>query len=196
MPMPMPIMVASEVDQSGASTKEMTTVVRVLLTARPAMATMIGRPAATTEPNVISRMIAAAARPIPSEPISPCSACTMLCPPRPTWKPSVDAASAISSICSLSAIGMSTGFSTSRRRCATRVVPSWLMPAGSWKGSETATTCSTVPSSASRSCTAPPPDPAMPPSARTTTSTVSPAWLGKRSSRSVCASLESDPGAE
>ena len=48
MPMPMPIIVASEVDQSGASTKEMTTVVSVLLTASPATATRIGRPAATT----------------------------------------------------------------------------------------------------------------------------------------------------
>ncbi len=195
MPMPMPIMVASEVDQSGASTKEITTIVSVLLTARPATAIRIGSPAATSEPNMIRRMIAAAARPRPSEPISPCSACTMLCPPSPTWKPSPDASSAMSSICSLSAIGMSTGFSTSRRTCATRVVPSWLMPAGSWKGSETATTCGTAPSSASRSCTACS-WPWTPPSARTTTSTVSPAWAGNRSSRRVWASLESDPGAE
>ena len=150
--MPMPIIVAKDVDQSGASTKEITTVVSVLLTARPATATRIGSPAATSEPNMISRMIAAAARPRPSEPISPCSACTMDCPPRPTWRPSLDAASAISSIRSLSSRGMSTGFSTSRRRCATSVVPSWLTPAGSWNGSETASTCATEPSSASRSC--------------------------------------------
>ena len=140
MPMPIPIIVASEVDQSGASTKEMTTVVSVLLTASPATAMMMGSPAATSEPNMISRMIAAAARPRPSEPISPCSACTMLWPPKPTWKPELEASSAISSICSLSSRGMSTGFSTSRRRCATSVVPSWLMPAGSSKGSETAST--------------------------------------------------------
>ena len=54
---------------------EISTVVRVALTARPATATMIGRPAATTEPKVTSRMSAAAARPMPSEPMSPCSAC-------------------------------------------------------------------------------------------------------------------------
>ena len=154
MPMPMPIMVASEVDQSGASTKEITTVVSVLLTASPATATRIGSPAATSEPNMMSRMIAAAASPRPSEPISPCSAWTMDCPPRPTWRPSVEAASAISSIRSLSSRGMSTGFSTSRRTCATSVVPSWLTPAGSWNGSETESTCATEPSSASRSCTA------------------------------------------
>ena len=57
MPMPMPIIVARDVDQSGASTREMTTIVSVLLTARPATATRIGSPAATTEPNISSRMI-------------------------------------------------------------------------------------------------------------------------------------------
>ena len=86
--MPMPIIVASEVDQSGASTNEMTTVVSVLLTASPATATRIGRPAATTEPNMISRMIAAASRPIISEPMSPCSACCTVWPPRETSMPS------------------------------------------------------------------------------------------------------------
>ena len=69
MPMPMPIIVASEVDQSGASTNAMSRPVSMLLTARPATATTIGSPAATTEPKVSSRMMAAAARPMPSEPI-------------------------------------------------------------------------------------------------------------------------------
>ena len=57
MPMPMPIIVASEVDQSGASMKAMTRPVSRLETARPAIATRIGRPAATTEPKVSSRMM-------------------------------------------------------------------------------------------------------------------------------------------
>ncbi len=153
MPMPMPIIVARDVDQSGASTREMTTVVSVLLTARPATATRIGSPAATTEPNISSRMIAAAARPRPSEPISPCSAWAMDWPPTATWKPSAEAPFARASSCWLSSFGMSTGFSTSRRRWATSVLPSWLMPPGSVKGSEAAATCGTAAICASRSAT-------------------------------------------
>ena len=130
MPMPIPIMVASEVDQSGASTNEMSTVVRVALTARPATATMIGSPAATTDPKVTSRMRAAAARPMPSEPMSPCSACWMLWPPSETCSPPVEAESATSSMRRLSSTGMSGGFTTSRRARATRVRPSSAMLPG------------------------------------------------------------------
>ena len=130
MPMPMPIIVASEVDQSGASTNEMSSVVRVELTARPATATRIGSPAATTEPKVTSRMIAAAASPRPSEPMAPCSACWMVWPPSATVSPGRDAASATSSIRWLSSTGMSGGFTTSRRACATTVRPSGETPPG------------------------------------------------------------------
>jgi hypothetical protein len=52
-----------------------------LLIARPATATRIGSPAATTVPKVSSRMIAAAAMPMPSEPIAPCSAALIVWPP-------------------------------------------------------------------------------------------------------------------
>ena len=121
MPMPMPIIVARDVDQSGASTTRMSRVVRTPLTASPAMATRSGSPAATTDPKVSSRMAAAAAIPITSEPISAASPWMIVWPPRATSSPFVSARSAIAIIRSLSATGMSTGFTTSSRTCATRV---------------------------------------------------------------------------
>ena len=65
----------------------MSSPVRVLLTARPATATSSGRPAATTEPKVMSRISAAAARPMASEPISAASPWVTVCPPRATSSP-------------------------------------------------------------------------------------------------------------
>ena len=67
----MPIIAASEVDQSGTSITAATTPTSEALTPRPTSATRIGSPAATTEPKTSSRMIAAAAMPMPSEPMSP-----------------------------------------------------------------------------------------------------------------------------
>ena len=60
----------------------------MLLTARPATATSSGSPAATTEPNVMSRISAAAVRPMPSDPISAASPRVTDWPPSATWKPS------------------------------------------------------------------------------------------------------------
>ena len=46
----------------------------------------IGRPIATTEPNVISRMTIAASNPIPvAVPSAGCSACWIAWPPSSTW---------------------------------------------------------------------------------------------------------------
>ena len=197
MPMPMPIMVASEVDQSGASMSAISTPVRVLLTASPAMATMRGSPAATTDPNISSRMIAAAAKPIASEPISAASPWVMVCPPSATSRPGRLASSAIAIIFSLSATGTSTGFTTSSLAWATRVRPSGEIAPGVVNGSSTEATCGWSPRSASSACTsARVAGSSRPPSARTTMSTVSPDWDGKRDSSSCCASLESEPGAE
>ena len=195
--MPMPIIVASDVDQSGAATNEMTTVVSVLLTASPATATRIGSPAATTEPNMRSRMIAAAIRPIISEPMSPCSACCTVWPPRETSRPCWEARSATCSIRCVSSTGMSGGFTTSSRAWVRMVVPSGLTLPGVVNGSSTDTTCGTSASPASTFVTS-----ALtvglwaPASAWMTTSTVAPASDGKRSSSSCWAWPESEPGAE
>jgi hypothetical protein len=63
---------------------------------------------------VISKMIVAAARPMPSEPISPCSACTIDCR---RGRPGSRRGCRVGDFEHLLAvsIGMSTGFSTSRR---------------------------------------------------------------------------------
>jgi hypothetical protein len=128
--MPMPIIVASDVDQSGASTTAIRRPVSVLLTASPASATSSGSPAATTEPKVMSRMSAAAARPRVSDPISAASPWVMVCPPSATSSPGPAAASARAIISSVFVTGMSTGLITSSRACATSVRPSGEMAPG------------------------------------------------------------------
>ncbi len=195
MPMPMPIMAASEVDQSGASTTRISRPVSALLTARPATATMIGRPAATTEPKVSSRMIAAAARPSPSEPTEPCSAAMMFGPDRPTRTPAVRWASAMSIIFELSVFGTSMGLTRSSRACAIRVRPSAEIAPGVVYGSSVPVTCGTVRSCASRRVTSAR-SPATPASAWTTTLTAASDWAGKRCSSRRWACWESEPGAE
>ena len=106
----MPIIAASEVDQSGTSITAATTPTSEALTPRPTSATRIGSPAATTEPKTSSRMIAAAAMPMPSEPMSPWVAVSTTWPPSATWTPGRSAASARSMICWVSSTGIAAGF--------------------------------------------------------------------------------------
>ena len=68
MPTPMPTMAAVYGAHSGTSTTRRSTSPRAIATPRPNRAVMSGSPMATTEPKVISRMRAAAIRPMPSEP--------------------------------------------------------------------------------------------------------------------------------
>ncbi len=60
---------------------------------RPNSATMIGKPMASKEPKLISRMIAATSRPIPSELkllcSAPCSANPPISTRRPGWRDSL-----------------------------------------------------------------------------------------------------------
>ena len=195
MPTPIPIMAASEVDQSGTGSSLAMIGMSRLLTARPATAVSSGRPAATTEPKVISRMIAAAAMPMPSEPMAPCSACWTAMPPSeavtppPVWP-------ARSSKRWVSVFGMSTGLTTSRRRRPTAVRPSAETDPGRY-GSSVLFTCDTPARRFIRSSTAAlAPGAARPASACTTTVMVSPDCSGNRCLSRSWATLESEPGAE
>ena len=139
---------------------------------------------------MMSRMIAAAARPMPSEPIAPCSACWMVWPPSATCDAVVDAR--VGDVEHLLAVRDRHvgGFTTSSRAWATRVGRRGRRRPGSVNGSSTATTCGTSASSASRSVTSAwTAGSGRPPSAWTTTSTVSPDSAGNRSSSSVWAWL-------
>ena len=133
---------------------------------------------------------------MPSEPMSPCSACWMLWPPSATCSPPVDAASATSSIRWLSSTGMSGGFTTSSAglrdqgaavggdaaRGGVRVVDATrrAAPRRAWPAARS-TSAVTAASVTGRS-------------ARTTTSTVSPDWAGNSSSSSCWAALRVGAG--
>jgi hypothetical protein len=66
MPTPRPIIAAIAVAKSGTLVSVASRPMSVALIARPNSAAMIGRPAATTDPNVRTRIIVAANRPISS----------------------------------------------------------------------------------------------------------------------------------
>ena len=192
----MPIIAASEVDQSGTSITAATTPTSEALTPRPTSATRIGSPAATTEPKTSSRMIAAAAMPMPSEPMSPWVAVSTTCPPTATWTPGRSAASARSMIRWVSSTGIASGFGASSWTVACTVRPSGEIVPCCPYGLGAATTCGTVairpsrPSTVARTAGS-----VTRPSARTTTSTCSPAAAGNRSANRSCAARESEPRA-
>ena len=66
MPTPMPIIVATWVVKSGVGTAAAHRPSAAIDAITPATAVRMGRPMATTDPNAISRMMAAASRPTPS----------------------------------------------------------------------------------------------------------------------------------
>ena len=100
---------------SGTSTTAAARPTRLELTASPPIAMASGSPAATTEPNMISRITAAAISPIISvcRPAVASASCTAR-PPSAISSPSRSAASAAASSRSVSSTGMSLGLVTSR----------------------------------------------------------------------------------
>ena len=72
--------------QSGTSTTRRSTSPSAIATPRPNSAVSSGRPIATTEPKVISRMSAAASRPMPSEPMATVCALVATGPPTSTCR--------------------------------------------------------------------------------------------------------------
>ena len=68
MPTPMPTIAAVAGAQSGTSTTRRRTSPRAMAMPTPKIAVISGRPIATAEPKVSSRMTAAAISPIPSDP--------------------------------------------------------------------------------------------------------------------------------
>ena len=110
MPSAMPIVGA----KSGTSTTAAARPTRLELTASPPIAIASGSPAATTEPNMMRRITAAAIRPIISAADWFASASCTARPPSATSSPSRSAASAAASSRSVSSTGMSLGLVTSR----------------------------------------------------------------------------------
>ena len=106
---------------------------------------MIGRPAATMDPNISSRMTAAASSPKTSDPIGGASALMMDVPVTATVSPSPLASFAMRIKVAADSCGMSSGSAVSRRRVATMVVPSAEIAPGSWYGSANPETCGTAP---------------------------------------------------
>ena len=163
----------------------------VLLTASPATATRIGSPAATTEPNMMQQDDRGR-----EQADAPPSRCRPARPAARVWPPSrpgrrcEEAPSATSSIRWLSSTGMSGGFTTSSRACVRMVVPSGLTRPGPRTGhrpprraaptGEPGQQLVHVPARTAGSW--------APASAWMTTSTVSPASDGNRSSSSCWAS--------
>ncbi len=132
MPTPMPIMVASEVDQSGTGSSAAISPVSMELTARPARAARMGSPAATMEPNISSRMTAAASSPTTSDPIGGASSLVIDTPLTATVSPSWLASFAMRISAAADSCGMSSGSVTSSRRVATMVRPSAERAPGFW----------------------------------------------------------------
>ncbi len=192
----MPIIAASEVDQSGTSITAAISPTSAPLMPRPVTATRIGSPAATTEPNTSSRITAAAARPRPSEPMLPCSALCTGCPPTARVSPGRCDWSVSDMIRCVSAIGMSCGFATSSRMVARAVRPSAATSPGELNGSVVPVTCGTVRTCRSRSVTAARTAGSVTgPSERTARSIPCPASAGNRWPSRSCAVRESEPRA-
>ncbi len=179
----MPIIAASAVDQSGTSTASATRPTSDELMPSPTTATRMGSPAATTEPKTSSRIRAAAARPMPSDPISPCCAVCTTWPPTETSSPGRAASSASAMIRSVSATGIASGFSASSCTVARATVPSAETEPGTWYGLAVPRTCGTAPIRSSSPSTSVRTAGAVtgPAVDRTTTSTCSPDIAGKRS---------------
>ena len=110
MPSTMPIVGANEGTPTAAAARP----TRLELTASPPIAIASGSPAATTEPNMMSRITAAASSPIISDPDWFASASCTARPPSAIFSPSRSAASAAASSFSVSSFGLSLGLMTSR----------------------------------------------------------------------------------
>jgi hypothetical protein len=87
---------------------------RLKLTANPPIAMASGSPAATTEPNMMSRITTAAIRPIISTGDWFASASCTARPPSAIFSPPRSAAAAAASSFLVSSFGMSLGLMTSR----------------------------------------------------------------------------------
>ena len=85
MPTPTPTMAAVYGAHSGTSTNRRSTSPSAIAMPRPNNAVMSGSPMATTEPNVMSKMIAATIRPRPSEPAATVWDLVATAPPTSTW---------------------------------------------------------------------------------------------------------------
>jgi len=108
----------------GTSTTTAARPTRLELTASAPIAIARGSPAATTDPNMSSRITAAASRPVASDPDRFASATCTARPPSAMSRPSRPAAPAAASIRDVSATGMSLGLTTSRYTRAASVRPS------------------------------------------------------------------------
>ena len=105
MPTPRPIIVATELAQSGTSTMLASRLPAARPTPTPNSAVASGRPIATSDPNAISRMIAAMSSPGPSAPMLVDWALSIAWPASSICTPSARAAAARSII----SVATSTG---------------------------------------------------------------------------------------
>ena len=196
MPTPMPTIAAVAVAQSGTSTTRRSSSPSARDMPRPNTAVSSGRPIATAEPNVNSRISAAAIRPMPSPPAGVVWDSAATGPLASTRRVSSPAART-GSMSALARAGVYSSAVWSSATAAYAVLPScetWLAPLTS-KGPATPTTCGSVARSA-RTCSARVRTPAeeKPSSEWKTTWTVSPARCGNVASSVCAAACDSDPG--
>ena len=116
--------------QSGTSTNRRNTSPSAIATPRPNSAVIRGRPMATTEPKVISKMIAATIRPSPSEPAATVCDLVATAPPTSTWR-EPSAVARMGATSALASSGVNSSAVMSRTTSAYAVVASaeiWWAP--------------------------------------------------------------------
>ena len=107
MPTPMAIIVATDVAHSGTSTTLASRAISPDATPIPNTAVTMGRPIASNDPKLTSRITPAARKPTPSAPTAPCSAFCTAWPASSIWTRSSLASAAVSSSRWVTSTGMS-----------------------------------------------------------------------------------------